>query len=227
MRSSFEPSPGVARAVFVPDGAAVPPGPEPASAGEPPQADDALAREYARGRDEARVELEAEAATRIGSAVTALEAAAEELARITAEERAALRAAVIELALALAGRLVTRELRGDCEALAPLVGDALALLPRSEGLRLALSPADAGRVQEGHAPALERLRSEWRAELVADAAVAAGEARVQGGAASVDVRVEAILERFREGLFESLPLPEDRPRQESVESDGAPSEDPS
>lgn len=209
MRSSFEVSPATRRAVFVADGSAPAQGAVAAGAGLPGDEQSALEREYARGREDARAELASEAGERVSSAVAALEQALGELARVAAEEQEGLRTAVVELALALSGRLVARELREDCEALAPLVEEALALLPASDPMALVLANSDAERVRAGHAPELERLRSEWRAELVADPTLSPGEAVVRSGAATVELRLAAVLERFREGLLERMPLPED------------------
>jgi len=207
MRSSFEPGPAVRRAVFVAEGS------DPARAADTREArgeaETVLEERYAQGREDARAELEADAHQRVSSAVGALERARAELARVTLEEREALRTAVVELALALAGRLVARELRDDCETLAPLVEEALTLLPASEEMTFALSNTDAERVKDGQAPELERLRSEWSVELVADPTLAPGEVVVRSGAASVDLRIETVLKRFREGLSERMPLAED------------------
>lgn len=208
MRSSFEPSPLLPRPVFV--AAEEQPTPEAEATAAAPSEPSALAAEYARGREEGRAELEGEYRAQLASALAALERAGADLLRVDGQEREALRRAVIELALALCSRLIGRELRADCDALAPLVGEALELLPPGGGFELVLSIADAERVREGHASELERLRSDWGAELVPDATIAPGEACVRSEQATVELRLPAILERFHEGLLERAPLPEER-----------------
>ena len=114
----------------------------------------------------------------------------------------------MELGLIVAERLVLREIEHDAESLAPLIAAALERLGSGEALSIELSPAEADRVLAGEMPEIESLRARWNAEIVSEASLAPGEARVRDGAASIDLRLKALLENFRQSFAEQLPQPE-------------------
>ena len=202
MKSSFEAQPLMARHEFVPRVAE--------SAGQATDASasqelEAEAQAHAAGRAEGRAEAEATLREPLSRAVRALDEALEALRSVHADESGALADAIVELALAVAGRLVSTELRENAESMVPLIAEALDALGNDEAVEIALASEDADRVREGALPELDRLRESWRAEIVGDPALRPGEAIVRGGAASVDLRVAAMLERFRTALREAGP----------------------
>lgn len=197
MKSSFEARPLVARHAFVPHATQAVEG---AAEQDAAAAPDAEAAAHAAGVAEGHAQAEARLREPVERAVRALGDALEQLREVHRDESGALADAIVELALAVASRIVSTELRENAEALAPLIQEALQALGTEETVEIVLANDDAERVREGALPALERLRDGWQAELVADPALRPGEALVRSGATSVDLRVAAILERFRSEL---------------------------
>lgn len=196
MKSSFEARPLRPRSEFVPRLGNAPSNEAPKLEEVP----DASALAHDAGFAEGRAQAEEQLRAPLASAVRALGESLEALRTLHDDESGALADAVVELALAIAGRLVAAELRDDAEALAPLVAEALEMLGSDEPIELALSSGDAEQLRSGALPELERLRDSWNAELVEDPELRPGESIVRGGAATVDLRLAAMLERFRTGL---------------------------
>jgi flagellar biosynthesis/type III secretory pathway protein FliH len=160
-----------------------------------------LREAYERGVADGRAALPWTEAERLVSACRALEEAARQLGvRADAAERID-RGLAVELGLSVARRVLAREIRTDLDALAPLVERAIAVLPGREGLTLELSPADLETLDAGRAPEIERIRRHAGAELVADARLAPGDVRLKAGGSAVDLRLDAVLERFRRELL--------------------------
>lgn len=159
---------------------------------------------YAAGRDAAREALpcaEAEALTR---AAEALAGATEQLFALQRGSLAAQRSAVVELALAIAERILHRNLRADAGALEALVEHAAASLADEGPLQLQLSEADLAIVAEERAPRLAALRAAGELALSPSTDLQPGEFRLQAGSAEVDGRIDSLLGIVREGLDECL-----------------------
>ena len=200
MKSSFE------AADWLPPGGPFVPEPwargdsEAGGAAGAPTEDTGQAEALARLRAELADELARENRARIESALAALDEAARGWREVEARELEAVRDGIVELALAIAGHVLERELSADPAAFAALVERALQELMVPSGARIALSPADLERVQSAAAEPCRALAECWSAELVADATLAAGEARVEAGEAQVDLRLESLLARVRAEL---------------------------
>jgi flagellar assembly protein FliH len=105
---------------------------------------------------------------------------------------------VVELALAIAARILHRESLLDPLLLAGAVRVALGQLGETAGARLRCPAEDAGRWREllsGLAPGLE---------IAGDASLGAGECRLEAQAGSVDLGVRAQLEEVERGFFDIL-----------------------
>jgi flagellar biosynthesis/type III secretory pathway protein FliH len=138
--------------------------------------------------------------------------ALERAVRALDEERCecvhAQREAVIELALAVARRVLEQEVTARLDGLEPLLDRALPLLSHAGPVVLHLAPGDLETLRAGGAPSLERLTGRAFAGVEADPELRPGNARLCAGSASVDASVDAILARFRLELRELVRLEE-------------------
>ncbi len=193
MRSSFEAAPRLPRPPFKREPLGAPP-PAPAP-GKP----EAPAPPSAAAADPAPVD-DAVKALRAGA--SALQRAAAELQGAREEDRAWLRSAALELGVALAERLLERELSLRPDALRPMLERAVALLKDQGPLRIAISEADHRALGSGEAPWLAEVQQTSGAALEPDAGLARGEARVFAGSAHARVDVDSMLACLREELAE-------------------------
>ncbi len=180
-------------------------GPEVRAGGEDLEARIAqLERRVAEARQEGLREGEAAGMKR---ALAEVEPAVERLAR-SAAEIASLRARfrrdaeedVVKLALAIARRILNRELHCDPEALLGLVKAALDRLDARELHRLRLHPGDAAAI-EAH---LRRLGLPERLELVPDPALERGSAVFETSRGSFDASLGTQLEEIERGLADRM-----------------------
>lgn len=164
---------------------------------------------YERGREAGRAELPWQEAEELQSARTALEQAVRAL---DDERRADLRAQremVIELALAVARRILEREVAARLDDLEPLLERALPLLAQAGPVVLFLAPGDLETLRSGGAPAIEKLAGRALEGVVADEELRPGDARLSAGNAGVDARVRTLLAQFRAELRELVNLEEE------------------
>jgi len=170
-----------------------------------------IAEAFASGFEQGRARAAEEQAEVVRGALCALEEAARELRARDARAQAALAPAALELAVAVAERILRREIDRDLGSLAPCLEEALAALRPTAATCLALAPADLAAVEAGAADAVAKLAETWNARLVADPALAPGEARVESGGAQVELVWDRVVERFRRTLALGIPLQEQRP----------------
>ncbi len=207
--AAFEPDPG---ALAERDFERLDPDPESpfqASSGEvapaepaAPNLEEALREAYERGRAEARAELPVAEAAALARAAEALERGARALGVLRRDLLRAHRHAVVELAFAIAERVLGRAVRADAEGLADRVAEALEILPEGQPETLRLSPADVETLRAGEAGRLARLAEEHRLEIVADPRLEPGDARIFAGRSEVDARLGEILDRLRAALHD-------------------------
>ena len=165
-----------------------------------PDPDELLRESYERGREAGRGELPWQEAEQLESARLALEQAVRAL---DDERRADLRAQremVIELALAVARRILEREVAARLDDLEPLLERAIPLLAQAGPIVLFLAPGDLETLRSGGAPAIEELAGRALEGVVADEELRPGDARLSAGNAGVDARVHTILAQFRAEL---------------------------
>ena len=106
----------------------------------------------------------------------------------------------LDLGVALAKRILERELSLDPEALHPLLERALEHLDGAGPSEVRLAPEDLQRSREMAGEVLSRLGSREDVTFAADPQLAPGEACVQAGASSVDLRLDSLLSTLREEL---------------------------
>ncbi len=112
------------------------------------------------------------------------------------------RAAVVELAFAIAERLLGRTLETNRESIVALLERALPLLGRADGIRVALAPRDLETMQTAEGAALARWVESHGLAVEADPALSIGEARLFAARTRVEVRLGELLRRLREEIDE-------------------------
>jgi flagellar assembly protein FliH len=169
-----------------PSRSAAPAGPK-AAAPMPAEAQAAL--------DEARSRLEAER-SRLAETRTALAKAIEGLRVAESEVLAGAEAQVIELALAIAGKVLMQEIEAGRFQMEPVVREALRHVPSRRDVVVHLNPQDAAAWQQGVAVSAGGLK------VVADTALGRGDCLVETAEASVlatvSERLEAVAQTLRQ-----------------------------
>jgi len=156
-----------------------------------------LEEERMRAFAEGRQAGEAEMLEDFAAAVEVLDHVLQALAEAREEWQRTAEANLVALATAIAREIVGRELRGDAEAYADLVREALAKCPPDQELRIRVNPRDLSTISTisarlGNAVPIEgRHHVEW----IADPAVAPGGCLVEGPDRLIDGRVDTALER--------------------------------
>jgi flagellar assembly protein FliH len=158
------------------------------------------------GREEGARAVEREA---LGPALEALEEAARGLAALRGSYLRAQRGLVVELALAVAERLLAREVALDADVLAGVIERALAALGDQPALRVLMNSGDLARVQRGLAPRLAALAAGAGLALEAAPDLVPGDVRVQAARSEVDARRAELLRRVRAELDETLEVEEE------------------
>jgi flagellar assembly protein FliH len=174
-----------------------------------PEPEELLRQTYERGREAGRAELPWREAEALQSARAALEKAARALGDERRETLRAQRETVIELALAVAGRILEREVAARLDALEPLLERALTLLADKAPLVLYLAPRDLETLRAGGAPAIEALADGVLEKIDADPELLPGNARLAAGSAGVDASIHTILAQFRSELSGLIGLEEE------------------
>ena len=147
-------------------------------------------RGYALGREEAEVAARAGGVRDVGALVAALGRERDRL-------DAALEEDLLELARAMAGLIVRREIERDAGVLRDVLREALAAMPRLSGRpTVRLNPDDAA--------ALADLAPEEGVTIVADGTLERGDCRIEAGASRIDAGVDAWISRIasRQGALE-------------------------
>jgi len=169
---------------------------------------------FEEGREAGRAELPWQEARQLETAIVALESAERAFAAERRDYLRAQRGALVDLAIAIAERILMRELSTDPAALVALVERAIDSLPqasRDGGVALHLSPSDHGVLAQGEGDALARLAQDGTVQIVSDAGLAPGDVRVQAGATTLDARRSVLLERVREALAPALDAASNEP----------------
>ncbi len=107
---------------------------------------------------------------------------------------------VVQLALAVARKILQREAALDPSMLAALVRIALDRMSAGPAVRLRLAPAEAAAWQQGNAFAETR----YTCEIIADPSLAAGACLVETELGSADFSFEAQLKEVEQSFFDLL-----------------------
>jgi flagellar assembly protein FliH len=132
--------------------------------------------------------------------IPALEQAAAALRREKAEHLRNCERQVVQLATAMAERLVRRELGRQPDIALDLIREALDLAASSGRIRLYLNPADYETLGDRVGPLMARVSEGTTTEIVADPAVTPGGCLVQTEFGTIDLQFETQLARIAEEL---------------------------
>lgn len=145
----------------------------------------------AAGRSEATIEVQA----MVSPALTALDQAVADLARRETVAIADIESVVVDLALELAAAVLEREVTVAENPGREALARALALAPDHHDVVVRLNPADLEVIGE-----VSEMRPGRDLILASDPSVGRGGCLLEAGAATVDARIEAGLDRAREVL---------------------------
>lgn len=168
-----------------------------ALAGAAEERDRMVAEAYAQGFEEGRAEGEAAEGARLAGAVRAAEAALDELREGEVRWTGTIEENVCALAVAVARRILERELGDDGEGVAELVRAALSEFPVDQPVRIRVHPADLAVItslRDGEGKPVSPAGTR-EAHWMADPQVGRGGCLVEGRERIVDGRVDAALER--------------------------------
>ncbi|MFN0150880.1 MAG: FliH/SctL family protein [bacterium] len=177
------------------------------AANERPTAAEEMARQFAAAREEAKQEGRAEglARGREEGLDTAREPAKllEKVMRRVTEERETLLAKaerdVLDLAIAVAARIVRREVEVDRDLVTRVIGDALRHASPLEEVVVRVNPTDYARIKS--VPGLEASLGEIRhLVLVEDRRVTTGGCLIETTSGAIDARVETQLAEIERAL---------------------------
>jgi flagellar assembly protein FliH len=169
----------------------------PASAAEPDHDIDARIRAaFQQGRREGEAASAQLALSRIEPTFESLGRVVKELTGLRRSFRAAAEQETVKLAIAIARRVLHRELSTDPEAILGLVMAAFQKLNARETHRLRLAPSDAAAVQEQRA----RLDLPASLEILADASLPPGSAVFETSRGELDASVDTQLSEIDRGF---------------------------
>ena len=155
---------------------------------------------YAAGMQEGETAGRTRAAAEFQPVVERFAQTIAELSQMRARLRREAEGDTIRLALAIARRILRRELAVDPDALEGLLIGALEKLQGQELSRIRVHPSHAALVRAQ----LETLRASASVEIVSDASRPPGTAIFETGRGNLDASVEAQLEEIERGLTDRL-----------------------
>ena len=152
------------------------------------------------GRHEGRDAVRAELAPRMEAVAQAWTAAVDGWEEQRGEMLALARADLIDLALALARRVVHRVIEQDPAVIADQLDEALALVGRGRDVQVRIDPSDRALVEEVLPALVDRLGNAAHVALRDDDTVGAGGCVITTAGGQVDARIETMLDRLAEAL---------------------------
>jgi flagellar assembly protein FliH len=153
-----------------------------------------------QGRAEGEAAGFARASLRLDPVIANLAAVIQELAGQRARVRAEAEEDAVQLAIAIARRVLYRELATDPEAILGLVMAAFQKLNTRETHRLRVSPADAAAMEENRA----RLHLPPRVEIAADPSLAPGSAVFETSRGELDASIDTQMAEIGRGLADLM-----------------------
>jgi flagellar assembly protein FliH len=139
-------------------------------------------------------------ADRLTAPLASLGTAAQELAAMRARVRAEAEQGVVNLAIAIARRVLHREIATDPVALLGVVKSAAARLNARELHRLRVSPKDAATIHEHR----DRIGLPPGLEIIADPALVPGGAIFETARGELDASVETQIDEIERGLADRM-----------------------
>jgi flagellar biosynthesis/type III secretory pathway protein FliH len=167
-----------------------------------------------------RARLEAE--QRLGLAATALERACDRLSGLERQVVAAAEAGIVSLGLAVAAKVLAREVTTDPAWMRALLSAALADVPDRRRIEIRCAPSDAAEIRRllpeaaGSVPGCERI------EINDDASLKAGSLILVANGTRLDASVAGSWERLAAKLIEATPTPPMAMRDDGSQPEVAP-----
>ena len=169
---------------------------EPEAAGIENQAEARVQAAYRQGRAEG----EEAAAERLAPALVSLKGVLQELASLRKRFRAAAEEDTVKLAIAIARRVLHRELATDPDAILGLVMAAFQKLNARETYRLRVSPPDAAVLEQNRA----RLELPQGLELCPDASLGSGSVFFETARGELDASIDTQLMEIQRGFADLI-----------------------
>ena len=129
----------------------------------------------------------------VGEAAQALQAAAEAMTEKRVEFLDSLSPQVVQLAEAIAARILTREIRDDSEAVLAIARGALEKILDEEEVRLRVNPGDVETLRSHRVTLLEEFDAIKIIEVVADEGVTSGGCIAESERLYIDAQLESQL----------------------------------
>lgn len=148
-----------------------------------------------------------EAEERLGRAAGALEQALENLAVLERQVVEAAEAETVRLALAIANRILAREVACDPAWMRDLLATALADVPDRRKVVVHCAPADAAVIRERLAATASAVPGTERLEIAEDASLQPGSLVLSAGGTRLDASVHTSWERTATHLLAAVPRP--------------------
>lgn len=171
-----------------------------ASAKQQREIDARLQAAYQQGFAAAESAAAQNAAQRVEPAIAAFHAMVKELSESRRKFRASAEQDTVKLAIAVARRVLYRELATDPEAILGIVIAAFQKLNARETHRLRLSPKDAALAEQNRA----RLEFPAGVEITADASLAAGSVIFETARGELDASVDTQLAEIERGFADVM-----------------------
>lgn len=157
-------------------------------------------RGYAEGQKEIHRIVEKQLGTQLHTLLPALAAVIEEIRQARQAWLAHWEKNAIRLAIAIAERIVRRELQQKPEIPLELVRESLALVSCSPAVRVQLSPQDYETLRPKAEMLIRDMAGLGACELAADPAIAPGGCRVETAFGTIDQQIETQMKRIEEEL---------------------------
>ena len=148
---------------------------------------------YAEGMRRGLESGEAKFQESVGEAAQALQAAAEAMTEKRVEFLDSLSPQVVQLAEAIAARILTREIRDDSEAVLAIARGALEKILDEEEVRLRVNPGDVETLRSHRVALLEEFDAIKIIEVVADEGVTSGGCIAESERLYIDAQLESQL----------------------------------
>lgn len=152
-------------------------------------------------------QVRSEAEDRLGRAAAALERAIANIAGLERQLAEASEGESVRLALAVAARVLAREVTVDPAWMRDLLAAALAEIPDRRRVTVRCAPRDAAAIRERLAGTAGAVPGTERLELEEDAALAPGSLVLAAQGTRLDASVAASWERIAHSLLAQVPMP--------------------
>lgn len=133
-----------------------------------------------------------------------LTGAVEELARLRAQIRIEAEKEIVELAMAVAARIVGYEVKTNREGVVQIVRQALAKVDHADAVVIKMNPAEVELLDRSRLQLSEVFKKADGIRIEADEDIDCGGCLIETGCGDVDARIEKRLQVVREALVEHL-----------------------